>query len=287
MRSGEYIQRKFQTWAQRHNIELQGSEGERGEPNYTLTLVDNLYKPLSDEARREFEQGAGGELKGDIPSMQALHSSAAMAVNLFHYWKQKELFSEAAKILRIPSSGIKSISFERKYPVIANHKLHGFTEPPHLDVGVDYENATDIDRVGIECKLFEPYGRLEHQGLAEKYLDLAEAWGDIPRCRELAEELAEGSAGFNRLGPTQLMRHILGLKYGLTKKRFRLIYLYLDAPGDEAAEHRAEVERFQSIMRADGIWFVPIPVQRLVFRAIQLQRDGHREFIDYLSERYI
>jgi hypothetical protein len=42
MKSAEFIHRKFQAWAHRRNIMLQGSEGERGQPNYTLSLGENL-----------------------------------------------------------------------------------------------------------------------------------------------------------------------------------------------------------------------------------------------------
>ena len=38
MRSGEFVQGKFQAWARRKGIALQGSEGERGAKNYTRSL---------------------------------------------------------------------------------------------------------------------------------------------------------------------------------------------------------------------------------------------------------
>lgn len=83
------------------------------------------------------------------------------------------------------------------------------------------------------------------------------------------------------------MRHILGLKWGIKKDMFRLIYLYLDAPGDEAAEHRAEIRRFQDVTDADGIHFVPVTVQEFIFRMIALHRNEHSKYIDYLSQRYV
>lgn len=288
MKSGEYLQKKFQAWAQRQNIKLQGSERERGEPNYTLDLTSNLYEELTSEARDEFERGAGQELAPNasgICPMQALHSSAAMAVNLFHYWRRRRLFTEALRALGVPSSVITAITFERKYMVVADHQRYGFREPPHLDIGVDCEN--DSFRVGIECKLYEPYRNNRPELLKKPYLNLTEAWDDIPHCRGLAEQLARGDAGFHRLGPTQLIRHILGLKCDLTKKHFRLIYLYLDAPGDEAAEHRAEIENFKAITDSDGIHFVPITVQESIIRMIKLHRKEHGKYIDYLSERYV
>lgn len=285
MKSSVFIQGKFQAWAHRRNIALQGSEGERGQPNYTLTLGENLCGgDLLDVVRSEFEAGAGGELKGKIPPMHALHSSAAMAVNLFQYWVGNKQSSILAKLLNVPSTGIESVSFEKTYPVCANWKAHGFNEPPHLDLGIDY---VDSKRVGVECKLHEPFGRLEHAPMKHVYLELTDTWDDIPACRSLAEELVTGDAGFRRIGPAQLLRHILGLKFGKPTDRVRLIYLYFDAIGEEADEHRAEIRRFQQCIASDPIRFVPMTVQTFVLRAVSKCREEHKEYVDYLADRYL
>lgn len=285
MRSAEFIQRKLQAWAYRKNIKLQGSEGERGQPNYTLTRGENLFGgALHAQVEAAFEAGAGGELRGSIPSISALHSSAAMAVNLFQYWLGNQQLQVLAELLNVPSTGIGSVSFERKYPVCADWTAHGFHAPPHLDLGIDY---VDSRRVGVECKLFEPYGRLEHALLKRAYLELPDAWSDIPACRELGEELAEGTAGFTRLGPAQLLRHILGLKFGTAIEKVRLVYLYFDAIGDEGEEHRAEVRRFQQRIAADPIRFVPMTVQEFILRALNRCRSQHEEYVDYLADRYL
>lgn len=285
MRSGDFIQQKLQAWAARHGLTLQGSARERGEPNYTLKVGDNIFGgELLDDVRRAFECGAGQELKGDPASMQALHSSAAMAVNLFQYWMRNRQFAHLARILRVPSSGIESVQFECKYPVCDDPEDRGFRVPPHLDLGIEYSGCQEV--VGVECKLFEPYGRLEHHGLAEEYLELSNSWNPMPCCKALAEQLVEGAAGFLRLGPVQLLRHILGLRHK-TRGEFRLIYLYMDAPGEEASEHRAEIARFADMIRPDGIRFVPMTVQRFILRGIKLYRSEHAEYFDYLSSRYV
>jgi len=285
MKSADFLHQKFQAWARRKNISLQGSEGERGQPNYMLSVEENLFNgKLLGQVRSAFVEGAGGELRGKIPSMSALHSSAAMAVNLFQYWVENQQYQMLAELLKIPSKGIGSVSFEKKYQVCDDWKAHGFNEPPHLDLGIDY---IDSNRVGVECKLFEPYGRLGHDLLKGVYLELPDAWNDIPACRALAEELTSGDAGFKRLGPAQLLRHILGLKFGRPIEKIRLIYLYFDTIGDEAAEHRAEVRRFQELIASDPINFVPMTVQEFVLRAVSLCRAQHREYVDYLADRYL
>lgn len=285
MTSGEFVQGKFQVWARRKGIALQGSAGERGAKNYTPTVENNLFGgALLPEVRAAFDDGAGGELRGKVKSMQALHSSAAMAVNLFQYWLGNRDFSTLAKLLDVPSGGIEAVGFERKYPVCADWKDRGFNAPPHLDLGVDYKNG---GRVGVECKLFEPYGRLQHAPLRPPYLALKDAWKGIPACRALAEELNEGEAGFGRLGPAQLLRHVLGLRFGAPADKVRLLYLYLDAPGDEAAEQRAEITRFQERIADDPVRFIAMTVQEFILRAVDRCGQEHGEYVSYLTDRYL
>jgi hypothetical protein len=184
----------------------------------------------------------------------------------------------------VPSTGIESVRFERKYPVCSDWKHHGFNEPPHLDLGIDY---VDSRRVGVECKLFEPFGRLQHVPLKQAYLALSDTWSDIPTYRELAEKLSRGDEGFRRLCPAQLIRHILGLKFEKPADQVRLVYLYYDAIGDEAGEHRAELERFQKLVGVAPIRFVAMTVQDFVARAVSQCGQEHKPYVDYLSDRYL
>ena len=99
MNAIEYIQTKQQIWAQRKGICLVGSKGERGEKNYTTTLNDNLYRPLTPVVKQAFLKGDGKELKPDgekLPKMQAIHSSSALAVNVFQYWMMKDISTIAS-----------------------------------------------------------------------------------------------------------------------------------------------------------------------------------------------
>jgi hypothetical protein len=285
MTSGQFIQRKLQAWAARNGIPLQGSAGERGEPNYTHSVEENLFGgELLPMVRASFERGAGGELRGASPTMSALHSSAAMAVNLFQYWVQNGDLAALAGILDVPAGDISDAVFEDCFPVCDDWKTRGFKEPPHLDFALRYR---DGGRVGIECKLFEPYGRLGHQPLRPAYLGLADSWRDIPACQALAEELSRGPAGFHRLGVSQLLKHFLGLKFGVPTGKARLIYLYCDAIGHEANEHRRELEQFQELVQADSFLFTPLSVQEFILRAVRRARTRHAEYVDYIAERYL
>lgn len=285
MTSGIYIQQKLQAWAKRSEIRLQGSAGDRGEPNYTMSVGQNIFgSALHASVRAAFDSGAGGELRGEIPRMSALHSSSALAVNLFQYWVARGDLATLATLLDVPSRDIATGDFESQFPVCGNPKAHGFNENPHLDFALRYKDGS---RVGVECKLFEPYGRLDHAVLRPAYLALSDAWGDIPACRALAEQLVTGPAGFHRLGASQLLKHILGLKFQTPVAKVRLIYLYCDAIGDEASEHREEIQRFQSVIAGDPVRFVPVSVQELILRAVREVRVDHREYVDYLAGRYL
>ena len=285
MTSADYLQGKFQAWAARTGVSLQGSAGERGEPNYTLTLDENFFGgTLMDSVRFAFNAGAGGELRGAIPKMSALHSSSAMGVNLFQHWVSNGKLDILAKLLNVPSRAISSGKFEDQFPVCLAPESHGFKEPPHLDFAFRYANGS---RIGIECKLNEPYGRLDHKPLRPAYLKLRSAWEDIPRCHALAVQLSKGSSDFVRMGASQLLKHILGLKFQTPSDEVRLIYLYCDAIGDEAAEHRREIRKFQTEIAGDPIRFVPLPVQEFILRAVRLVRADHCSYVDYLTERYL
>jgi hypothetical protein len=250
-----------------------------------MSVAENIFgAQLHASVRAAFEAGAGGELRGNVPTMSALHSSAALAVNLFQYWVVRDDLAGIANLLAMPCGDVATGNFEDQFPVCSDPQMHGFTTAPHLDFALRYK---DRSRVGVECKLFEPYGRIEHVLLRPAYLALSNSWDDIPACRALAEQLAVGPAKFHRLGASQLLKHILGLKFQTGAEQVRLIYLYCDAVGDQAAEHRQEIRRFQEAIAGDPIRFVPTSVQELILRALRQVRGEHTLYVDYLAERYL
>ncbi len=105
-----------------------------------------------------------------------------MTVNLFQYWVIRRKLATLAHLLDVPSRNIETVDFEACFPVCDDWRRYGFTEPPHLDFALSY---ADGSRIGIECKLFEPYGRADHIPLKTAYLELPDAWVDIPACRAL------------------------------------------------------------------------------------------------------
>jgi len=89
----EYIKARQLCWAWRHGKSLGGqfrndpdpAQAGRGEKLFVYDLDDNLFEPLTPEVREEFEAGDGQELNGR--GMHAVHSSSALVVNIFGYWR--------------------------------------------------------------------------------------------------------------------------------------------------------------------------------------------------------
>jgi len=99
----------------------------------------------------DFVNADGQELgTGKYPGkIQALHSSSAIALNFFEYWKSSNEKSMIAKGLKIPSRDIYDIRFEQKFPI-----LNGNHTSPNIDVVILYTNNTIC---AIGCKFIEPY----------------------------------------------------------------------------------------------------------------------------------
>jgi hypothetical protein len=244
---------------------------------YTLNVADNLFAPLSGEARKEFEEADGGELgrASERGKMQALHSSSALTCNVFAHWR-----SDGASPLAVALGieGPVEIRFERKFPTGLRGKA------PNIDVAVRSEAGP---MVAIECKFLEPYAKHEN-GFKDKYFDGAPPglWlrAGFQRTQELAQSLQARDHTFKWLHAEQLLKHVLGLARAGCE--WRLMYLWYDVPGPVGAEHAAEIEQFARAVREDGIDFVPMTYQSL-FQALS-QHAGSKDlqYVEYLRDRY-
>lgn len=89
MNGYQYILAKQTEWAKNQGLDLIGSKINRGRPTYTINLDYNLFQPLLPNFRTSFAAGDGNELgSSGLPGkMQAIHSSSALGVNVFQYWK--------------------------------------------------------------------------------------------------------------------------------------------------------------------------------------------------------
>ena len=290
MDAQSYIIERQRLWAERQGIRLGSSlrhaESEedraRGAKTRVYDLHDNLFEPLMDEARQEFEAGDGGELNvnsGD-GNMYAVHSSSALCCNLFHYWRRTGQFSPMAQACRLPSTGIQHVRFEVKHRIADR-----FDRAPNLDVEFGYGASNRLRASAIECKFGEPFGR-EHQGLRKAYLEEPSLWQDLPGCQELAIQISPEDRRFKHLHAAQLLKHVLGLKNSYGKEGFRLLYLWYAVPGSQGVQHAQEIEEFTAIAVRDGILFQSLTYQQVIARLASDHRETHRAYIDYVTERY-
>jgi hypothetical protein len=288
MSAYETILRKQEVWAARHAMELQGSKGDRGKEAYTKTLDENLFHPLAAETRKAFEQGDGGELRGEPCRMQALHSSSALAVNMFEYWIEAEDIPSIAYACGLCAKGNRSaerVRLEVKFPILQSAQRH-----PNVDVVIENSKGSEFAAFGIESKFSEAYrpAQGEH-GVKPEYLteENSEIWKDVPHLRALAESVSPQDKSFEFLDPSQLIKHTLGMKAKYGKRGFRLLYLWYDALGHEGGKHRDEVARFAEQIKKDGVAFHAVSYQEVLGSLFGSQFEKHREFASYMCDRYL
>ena len=247
---------------------------------YLATVQSNLFQPLSPNTRTAFERGSGSELL-DTPTrpakMKALHSSSALAVNVFDYWTTVDS-APLARALGIDEV-IKAISFEAQYPT----GLPG--NPPNLDVVLQLQSGM---RFAIESK-FSEWLTLKPAGKApfkEKYFEAGDLWAarGLPACQQLAGQMQVGEVAFQYLDAPQLLKHALGLATHLGS-RFSLHYIYCDWAGEESARHLAEIERFTRGVD-NHLGFTAVSYQWLSARLRESTGSAHATYMQYLDERY-
>jgi len=275
MSSLSAVHQQQRAWALRNGLYVDA----RG---YLATVEANLRHPLSAVARAAFDNGSGSELR-DGPSrpakMKALHSSSALAVNVFDYWSERNTAPLMAALGLPESAG--SPMFEAQFPT----GLPG--NPPNLDLAIELQSGAVV---GFESKFTEwltpKDSKREH--FKPKYFASPEGlWAlrALPACQTLVAQIHAGAEVFRYLDAPQLLKHALGLATQCAD-RFSLHYLYFDCvAGKESTLHRAEIDRF-SVLVGPELRFRAFSYQQL-FRRLELANgtaDGG--YLHYLQERY-
>jgi hypothetical protein len=290
MNAHGYILSKQIQWAHRNNIRLIGSKGNRGRKAYTQKLDDNLFEPLLPETESNFKEADGVELNRNPCKMQAVHSSSALSVNIFQYWKrinQIPVIAAACRFCNRNNNTSQGINFEVKFSI--NDK---FRFSPNIDVIITNSPKSRFKVFAIECKFSEAYSSRKHSGIDPKYIELGKIWDDIPNLYQFAKTICPESLDYDQfkfvyLHPAQLVKHILGLKEKFGKNKLRLLYLWYDMIGPESAKHYKEIEEFTKITKADGLYFHAMSYQDLIIKLSEEYRGTHKDYIDYISERYL
>ena len=248
---------------------------------YLDSVEANLLQPLSISARGGFGKGSGSELldtDARPAKIKALHSSAALAVNVFDYWTTRDPAPLAAAMGI--SSSISGIEFERQF-------LTGLGgNPPNLDV-VLCLNAGAV--IAIESKFTEWMTAKSPGKEAFRPAYFPQSGGvwarlGMTRCQQLAEAVAAGSEQFRWLDVPQLLKHALGLGTSVSG-RFSLHYVFFDAPSSEGTTHQEEIERFsEAVGRETG--FVAQSYQALFKELVKHCGAKNASYVNYLDRRY-
>lgn len=288
MNAYEYIVSKQVLWAKNRGIKLVGSKGERGRKTYVDKNCrdDNLFEPLEPSVEADIRNGDGHELDGDYPKINALHSSSALGVNIFQYWKK---INQVPKIAVACSFCSKDnlcsidIKFEKKYPIKKE-----FETSPNIDVVIENTPGSKFADFAVECKFSEAYSPRQHAGLDQKYIKVKEIWNSLSNLRGFAETISPADEKFKHLHPAQLIKHILGLMQAhKDRNKFKLLYLWYDCPGLEEVQHRGEIEEFTGIAKKDMINFHALSYQELIIKLANDCYLGNENYIKYISERYL
>ena len=260
-------------WAIQENVPLKGY-------TYTKTVEDNVFNhELHPETRKEYAKGKGHELEGERAHIKALHSSSALVVNVFDYWRHQNRIQDIASCCGAEGI-VTGMEFEKTHPIKGVARI-----PPHLDI----EFAGSIP-LAIESKFTEPYHRKTRRNkkdthLAE-YLKHHEIWSGILKVRALAESIVRQSGtktDFEYLDVPQLIKHILGLK-GNHGGSFCLLYLWYKVNSPEANRHEEELAKFSTYI-GDEIDFRVMTYQDL-FSSIKSIPGVAPAYLQYLERRY-
>lgn len=273
------VLKRQRDWAERagKRVDSQG---------YLDTVHANLYRPLSALAESHFGGGSGSELL-DTPArpakMKALHSSAALAVNIFDYWTARDA-TPLVRALGFPAAererSTGAIGFERQFPT----GLAG--NPPNLDVTISLSSGITL---AVESKFTEwmtPKPARSDAFRPAYFPGGSPLWSSrgLPRCQRLAEAIAAGQEHFRWLDAPQLLKHALGLATA-EPSRFSLYFLYFDGTGPYGTAHRDEVARFSSLV-GEETGFVSRSYQALFDRLGSHTGEDDRDYLAYLGNRY-
>lgn len=207
---------------------------------YLNHFTDNLISTIKlDDFKTDLENGNGNELYGKF---QALHSSSALGVNFFGFFKRNiEKFTVFGE-----KDFKQNAQFEKKLST-------GMSRPPNLDFYLENEKYI----IGFESKFLET--------LSQKKPEISTAYSD-----ELLSIVDEGFIRIvshfrinnkkSYLDTAQLIKHSIGLVKNKGNKKAKLIYIYWEPLNatefPQYKQHKIELEEFSKLIKCvNGIEF--------------------------------
>ena len=225
-------------------------------------MVEFLSGVPGDKVLEALSRAPGNEVKhGKFDSPD---SSSALVANAFGWFLDRPEGLPAFPGLGGRPAYALTLAAEMRFPWAGGRH-------PWLDVGIE----TDSLLIGVESKRYEPYRPLKNDDFSEAYE--RDVWGNrMGRYSALMKAMALGEQVFRSLDAVQLVKHAFGLRtQGIKKARQPvLVYLYAEPkiwagsgkPLDAAkiAQHRAEIDRFGTLVEGDHVTFLPLSWAQLL-----------------------
>ncbi|MGQ0816111.1 MAG: PGN_0703 family putative restriction endonuclease [Gemmatimonadota bacterium] len=230
---------------------------------------------LTPSTRAAFDAADGGEFgRGSgRAKIHALHSSSALAVNVFDYWTTRDRTRLAAALnLGYP---VEEIRFEQQFPTGVGSRS------PNIDVVLYVANERAL---AIESKFCEPFSP-RSKTIQDKYFPRrGKLWAraGLEGAQHAADALRSASR-FKFVDAPQLLKHMLGL--ARTRLQWHLLLLWY-VPPNYRQRMSNEAEDFRTLLRGDAARFSVMSYQALWHRLYPAVASADAEYAEYLNDRY-
>lgn len=203
------------------------------EKGYLNHFKDNIISTiLVDDFKTDLENGDGNELYGKF---QALHSSSALGVNFFGFFKRHlnkfSVFGE--------KDFIENAQFEKKLPT-------GMSRPPNLDFYLENEKYV----IGFESKFLETLSKKQPE-ISPAYSDDLLSLVDKGFIEIVSHYRTNKKKSY--LDTAQLIKHSIGLVKNKGNKKAKLIYIYWEPLNanefPEYKQHKTELYEFSKLIK--------------------------------------
>jgi hypothetical protein len=264
------IKQRQRLWATQSTINCDGE--------YCVDPKSNV--PWLNEATfQDFLAADGNEFgaPGERAKIAALHSSSALAVNVFDYWRKRDK-GPLALALGL-ARDIESLSFEQKFSTGVRPRS------PNLDVILNFAGG---GLLAIESKFTEWIGTSGRKALRKAYLPAEpQRWQAVGLigAQGIAEVCGKNS-GFKRLDVPQLLKHMLGLATQKANPEWHLKLIWYRHDEHAAKEMEGEISRFQDMLAEDSGRFSAMTYQDLWGRLGPSLGAEHAGYTSYLEKRY-
>jgi hypothetical protein len=260
------IKTRQRAWAQQNSHEVDAA-GYFARPETSLPWLCSPTRAEFDEADGNEFGSAGGRAK-----IAALHSSSALAANVFGYWRSRDR-GAIARAMDVEGD-VDEIQFEQKFSTGVGPRS------PNVDVII---RTKPSELLAVESKFCESFGTGAKT--------LREAYFKVDRWREAGLVGAQGAANavregasFGRVDAPQLLKHMLGLARQSSPWHLKLLWF---APSSEAASAmNADADRFRLALGVDAKRFSATTYQELWPKIVASAKESDSQYVEYVGGRY-